>query len=128
MEERFYGFCFPEPGTWHTPSVTLNTPEEVYSYTQLHGRTGIFREIRVTDSDDFMVVQMIDGKYTWPEEWKQLNKGEASNETGEAANEKAKNHNCSSKGTGAGELVGGTGDIYTACVNTSEIGQTEDDQ
>ncbi|MEC0131505.1 hypothetical protein [Paenibacillus odorifer] len=65
--------------------MTLNTPEEVYRYTQLHGRTGIFREIRVTDSDDFMVVQMIDGKYTWPEEWKQLNKGDGQYEAGKAA-------------------------------------------
>ncbi|MEK4106896.1 hypothetical protein NST28_22620 [Paenibacillus sp. FSL R10-2791] len=128
MEERFYGFCFPEPGTWHTPSVTLNTPEEVYRYTQLHGRTGIFREVRVTDSDDFMVVQMIDGKYTWPEEWKQLNKEEASNEAGEAANEEAENHDCSSEGAGAGELVGGTGNADTACVDSSKIWQTEDDQ
>ncbi|MRN56807.1 hypothetical protein [Paenibacillus monticola] len=86
MEEQFYGYCFPEPGGWHTPSVTLNTPEEIYRYTQLHGKTGMFREIRVTDGGDFMVVQMIDGKYVWPEEWKQLNKEEFGDETREAAN------------------------------------------
>ncbi|WP_440960577.1 hypothetical protein ACN6KS_22780 [Paenibacillus nitricinens] len=85
MEEQFYGFCFPEPGGWHTPSVTLNTPEEVYRYTQLHGKTGIFREVRVTDSGDSIVVQMIDGQYVWPEEWKQLNKGDGENEAGKTA-------------------------------------------
>lgn len=120
-QEQFYGYCYPEPDGWHTPSVTLNTPEEVYRYTQLHGKTGMFREIRVTDSDDLMVVQMIDGKYTWPEEWKQLNKGEAINEAGETANEKAENHNCCSKGTSTGKLVGGTGNADTSCVDPSQI-------
>jgi len=86
MAEHFYGFCFPEPGGWHTPSVTLNTPEEIYRYTQLHGRTGIFREVRVTDGGDSIVVQMIDGKYVWPEEWKQLNKGDGECEARETAN------------------------------------------
>ncbi|WP_144024773.1 hypothetical protein [Paenibacillus odorifer] len=85
MEEQFYGFNFPEPGGWHTPSVTLNTPEEVYRYTQLHGKTGIFREVRVTDGGDSIVVQMIDGQYVWPEEWKQLNKGDGDYEAGKAA-------------------------------------------
>ncbi|MEK4196013.1 hypothetical protein NYE59_23250 [Paenibacillus sp. FSL L8-0323] len=92
MEERFYGFYFPEPGTWHTPSVTLNTPEEVYRYTQLHGRTGMFREVRVTDGGDFTVVQMIDGLYVWPEEWKQLNKGEMGNEAGKTADQETENN------------------------------------
>ncbi|MFS8214782.1 hypothetical protein [Paenibacillus sp. S29] len=72
--EQFYGFCYPVAGEWHTPSVTLSSPEEVYGYTQLHGKTGMFQEVRVTDSGDHIVVQMIDGKYVWPEEWKQLNK------------------------------------------------------
>jgi len=84
MEEQFYGFCFPEPGGWHTPSVTLNTPEEVY-HTQLHGKAGMFREVRVTDGGDSIVVQMIDGQYVWPEEWKQLNKGDGDYEAGKAA-------------------------------------------
>jgi hypothetical protein len=85
MEEQFYGFCFPEPGGWHTPSVTLNTPEEVYHYTQLHGKAGMFREVRVTDGGDSIVVQMIDGQYVWPEEWEQLNKGDGDYEAGKAA-------------------------------------------
>jgi hypothetical protein len=69
----FYGYCFPEPdGDWHTPKVTLNSPEEVYRYTQLQGN--LFREVRVTDTEDFTVVQMIDKKYTFPEEWKKFNK------------------------------------------------------
>lgn len=70
--EQFFGYCFPEAGGWHTPSVTLQTPD--YRYTQLHGKTGLFQEVRVTDQSDHIVVQMIDGIYTWPEEWKQLNK------------------------------------------------------
>jgi hypothetical protein len=74
MSERFYGYCFPEPDGWHTPAVTLNSADEVFRYTQLHGKTGMFREVRVTDSGDHTVVQMIDGKYVWPEEWKQVNK------------------------------------------------------
>lgn len=77
MDEVFYGYCFPIPDGWHTPQVTLNTPEEVYSYTQLHGKGPFFREVRVTDSGDNMVVQMVDGKYTWPEEWKKFNEGAA---------------------------------------------------
>ena len=71
MTQEFYAYCYPEPGGWHTPPVTLRSPEEVYRYTQLHKK--LFREIRVTDSSDHVVVQIIDGKYTWPEEWKQLN-------------------------------------------------------
>lgn len=72
--EQFYGYCFPVAGEWHTPSVTLRSPEEVYRYTQLHGKSGMFQEVRVTDESDHVVVQMVDGNYTWPEEWKQLNK------------------------------------------------------
>lgn len=37
----------------------------------------MFREVRVTDSGDHIVVQMIDGQYVWPEEWKQFNKEDA---------------------------------------------------
>ncbi|MNC64033.1 hypothetical protein D3C75_1142030 [compost metagenome] len=84
-QERFYGYCYPEPDGWHTPAVTLNSPEEVYRYTQTQGRTGIFREVRVTDEDDSIVAQMIDGQYVWPEEWKQLNKGDGDYEAGKAA-------------------------------------------
>jgi hypothetical protein len=44
----FYAYCFPEPdGDWHTPKVTLNSPDEVYRYTQLQGN--LFREVRVTE-------------------------------------------------------------------------------
>jgi hypothetical protein len=77
MSEQFYGYCFPEPGGWHTPAVILNSPEEVFHYTQLQGRTGIFQEVRITDSGDHVVVQMIEGKYVWPEEWKQFNREDA---------------------------------------------------
>jgi hypothetical protein len=73
-EETFYGYCFPVPGEWHTPAVILSSVQEVYRYTQLHGKTGMFREVRIADSGDFTVVQMIDGEYVFPEEWKQLNK------------------------------------------------------
>jgi len=90
LSENFYGYCFPEPNGWHTPAVTLESPEAIYRYTQLHGKTGMFREIRVTDSGDFMVVQMIDGKYVWPEEWKQLNGEECVNEERKTAYTEAK--------------------------------------
>jgi hypothetical protein len=72
--EKFYAYCFPEIDGWHTPAVELNGAEDIYRYTKLHGRTGMFQEIRVTDKNDLTVVQMIDGKYIWPEEWKVLNK------------------------------------------------------
>jgi hypothetical protein len=75
QSEIFYGYCFPEPDGWHTPPVTLNGAEEVFRYTQLHGKSGLFREVRITDANDFLVVQMIDGKYVWPEEWKSFNGG-----------------------------------------------------
>jgi hypothetical protein len=75
MPETFYAYCYPQPGGWHTPAVELKTPEEIYRYTQLHGRGPFFREVRVTDSGDCMVVQMIDGQYIWPEEWKEFNVG-----------------------------------------------------
>ncbi len=77
MSEKFYGYCFPEPDGWHTPAVMLNSPEDVYRYTQLHGRTGVFREVCVTDGGDHVVVQMIDGQYVWPEEWKKFNREDA---------------------------------------------------
>lgn len=82
MNDVFYGYCFPKPGGWHTPAVKLNGPEEVFRYTQLHGKGPLFREVRVTDIGDNMVVQMIDGEYTWPEEWKTFNK-----EDGASANQ-----------------------------------------
>lgn len=68
----FFGYCFPEPDGWHTPAVTLNNAQEVFDYTQLQGK--LFREVRITDMDDFVVVQMIDESYTFPEEWKIFNK------------------------------------------------------
>jgi hypothetical protein len=80
MSETFYGYCFPVPDGEHTPPVELNSPEEVYRYTQLHGKGPFFREVRVTDSSDHIIVQMVDGQYVWPEEWKEFN-GEASNDS-----------------------------------------------
>lgn len=69
----FYGYCFPKSGgDWHTPKINLKTAEDVFRYTQLQGR--IFGEVRVTDESDFTVVQMVNGKYTFPEEWKVFNK------------------------------------------------------
>lgn len=63
MTEKFLGYCYPEANGWHTPSVTLNTPEEIYRYTQLHGKSGMFQEVRVTDQSDHIVVQIVDGQY-----------------------------------------------------------------
>ncbi|WP_136604640.1 hypothetical protein [Paenibacillus dokdonensis] len=93
MKETFYGYCFPIPGEWHTPEATLQDTEEVYRYTQLHGKTGMFREVRVTDSEDFMVVQMIDGQYVFPEEWKKFNGEVKPDETAEESNEKTEDRN-----------------------------------
>jgi hypothetical protein len=68
----FKAYCFPEPDGWHTPAVTLNDAQEVYNYTQL--QSCLFREVRVVDDEGFTVVQIIDKKYTFPEEWKVFNK------------------------------------------------------
>lgn len=54
----FYGYCFPEPDGWHTPAVTLTSAEEAIRYCQLHHTR--FREIRITDPSDFLVMHVID--------------------------------------------------------------------
>jgi len=78
----FKGYCFPVPGDgeWHTPAVMLNDAEEVFRYTQLQSK--LFREVRVVDGDDFIVVQMIDQQYTFPEGWKKFNRVREDNENG----------------------------------------------
>ncbi|WP_027416489.1 hypothetical protein [Aneurinibacillus terranovensis] len=66
----FSGYCFVEKNGWHCPPVRLNSAEEVWSYVQLQKR--IFSEVRITDADDFIVVQALEGKVVFPPEWAQL--------------------------------------------------------
>lgn len=68
----FKAYCFPVPNEWHTPAIILKDAEDIFRYTQLQSK--LFREVRVVDEDDFIVVQIIDGLYTFPEEWKKFNK------------------------------------------------------
>lgn len=73
-EETFKGYCFPRGlDGWHTPAVTLRSPEEVFRYTQLHGKNGFNERIVIEDEDGYLVVEMIDGKYTHPQEWLVIN-------------------------------------------------------
>jgi hypothetical protein len=72
MAEVFYGYCFPERDGWHTPSVTLTSPGQVFNYVNLQKR--LFDEVRITDSDDFLVVQALGGKVVFPPEWVEIEK------------------------------------------------------
>lgn len=64
----FYGYCrIPaEAGGGWWPPVTLNSPEEAIRYANL--QKGLFPEVRITDADDFIVIQAKDGKIVYPEE------------------------------------------------------------
>ena len=67
----YFGYCLTPDG-YFTPKVTLQTPEDVFRYTELQ-RT-LWEEVRITDTEDFVVVQTKDSKYTYPPEWVRLNK------------------------------------------------------
>lgn len=54
----FYGYCFPEPNGWHTPKVKLAIPELCFRYCMLHSK--LFREIMITDENDFCVMRTLD--------------------------------------------------------------------
>lgn len=66
----FYGYCYPEPDGWHTPYVTLKDAGEVFCYIRLQSK--LFREVRITDEDDYIVAQVIDGVIVHPVEWQKL--------------------------------------------------------
>jgi hypothetical protein len=66
----FYGYCFIEKDGWHTPAVKLEQPENVWEYVNLQKH--LFPEIRITDEDDFCVVQALDGKIAFPPEWVEM--------------------------------------------------------
>jgi hypothetical protein len=66
LEEIYKGHVITKDGEI-MPPVTLRSTQEVFSYTQLQGM--IFHEVRITDSLDYIVVQMVEGKYTYPPSW-----------------------------------------------------------
>jgi len=68
----FQGYCFIEKDGEHYPPVELKTVDEVYSYVNL--QKIIFPEVRITDDDDFCVVQTLDGKVVFPPEWAELDR------------------------------------------------------
>ena len=68
----YYGYCYPSNDGFYTPKVSLVNPQEVFHYVMLH--KGMMHEIRITDDDDFTVVNAIDGQIIFPEEWKVYNK------------------------------------------------------
>ena len=71
----YYGYCYPTNDGFYIPKDPLVNPEEVFNYVMLHKNW--MYEIRITDDDDFTVVNAIDGQIIFPEEWKVYNKGVA---------------------------------------------------
>jgi len=52
----FYGYCLnPADGSW-TPPVTLATALACYQYCAAH--QGYIEELRITDDEDFIVLQV----------------------------------------------------------------------
>lgn len=70
----FKGYCFPEVNSWHTPAVNLSTPLEAVRYALLQSK--VFKEVRVCDESDSIVIHSIDHKIVFPEEMKVWNKEE----------------------------------------------------
>ena len=65
MSSEFKGFCFNKEG-YHTPTVILNDVPAVFDYCKLHGC--LQYEVRITDySEDYIVMQVINGIVVWPE-------------------------------------------------------------
>lgn len=67
-----FGYCFIEKDGEHCPSVTLESAEEVFAYVNLH--KGFYPEMRITDEEDYTVVQTLDRKVVFPPEWVELEK------------------------------------------------------
>lgn len=63
----FKGYCFPKENEWHTPPVTLDSAEEVWSYLRLQKK--LFEEVRIVDDGDFTVAHALHGKIVFPPEW-----------------------------------------------------------
>jgi hypothetical protein len=71
MAEKFHAYCFDKDG-YYGPYVTLTGPEEVFNYCELQKH--LHHEIRViVPDDDAIVVQVVQGQYIFPEEWKRFN-------------------------------------------------------
>lgn len=59
----FFAYCFDKDDRYYPP-VTLTSVEAVRAYVNLHREH--FREIRITDTDDYIIVQVINGEVIWP--------------------------------------------------------------
>ncbi|TEB09335.1 hypothetical protein Psfp_04282 [Pelotomaculum sp. FP] len=66
--KKYYGYCFSKDGSYNPP-VTLNSPKEVYKYLSIHGHTGKFNRVIATDTEDCIIAEIIDGKFTYPPQW-----------------------------------------------------------
>jgi len=67
----YLGYCMDRFGRYPAP-VQLADPSEVFHYCQLQ-KTFQY-EVRIVDpSDDAIIVQVIQGEYVHPEEWKKFN-------------------------------------------------------
>ncbi len=69
---RMYkGYCMDKYGRYYSP-VTLKEAKEIYDYCQLQKH--FHYEIRIVEpTGDAIVVQVIEGMFVFPEEWKRYN-------------------------------------------------------
>jgi hypothetical protein len=63
MIKMYKGYCFFENGT-HTEAVHLKTEQEAVSYFAL--QKGLQHKVRIVDSDDYVILESVDGKITFP--------------------------------------------------------------
>lgn len=66
----FKGYCFTEIDGWHTPEVILENEEVAIRYALL--QRGLFKQVKVVDEDDYIVIETIDGKGAYPPEFAKL--------------------------------------------------------
>lgn len=69
--DTFYGYCY-QPHIGWMPRATLDSPEQVWSYCNLHAN--FFPEVRVTDDGDFCIVHIVAGRIVFPTEKEGLTK------------------------------------------------------
>ncbi len=75
-EVRFLGYCMDEHGRY-PPPVELFGPQQVLQYCELQKH--FQHEVRIVEPvEDAVAVQVINGEYVYPEEWKQFNSPEQS--------------------------------------------------
>jgi hypothetical protein len=67
IKGKFLGYCFETIGGRYYPAVSLRGAEEVWNYVNF--QKNLFEEVRITDTDDFIVAQAIKGKIVFPQEW-----------------------------------------------------------